>query len=172
MGLVHRWLQDNAPQWAVLRPSWFMQNFSEGQHLSTIREDDAVYSAAQDGRVPFLDAEDIARVAQVLLTQATAPNAEFVLTGPRAITYDDVARGLGAAAGRPIAHRRVGAAELAARHRAAGLPEATAQILAMMDTAIAGGAENRVTDAVAALTGHPPADFGGFARANAALWRH
>ncbi|MEI9991287.1 MAG: ergot alkaloid biosynthesis protein [Rhizomicrobium sp.] len=172
MGQVHQWLHDNAPQWAVIRPSWFMQNFSEGQHLATIRDEDAVYSAAQDGRVPFLDAEDIARVAQILLTRAKAPNADFILTGPRAISYDDVARSLSAAAGRPIAHRRVGADALAARHRAAGLPELVAQILAMMDTAIAGGAEDRVTEAVAALTGHPPADFDSFARANAAVWRN
>lgn len=30
MGGVHAWLADNAPEWAVLRPSWFMPNFSGG----------------------------------------------------------------------------------------------------------------------------------------------
>ncbi|MFY0576538.1 NAD(P)H-binding protein [Cystobacter fuscus] len=32
MGGVHRLLRETAPEWTVLRPSWFMQNFSEGQH--------------------------------------------------------------------------------------------------------------------------------------------
>jgi hypothetical protein len=43
MEQVHRRLQQNAPQWAALRPSWFMQNFSEGQHLASIRDEDAIF---------------------------------------------------------------------------------------------------------------------------------
>lgn len=40
MGEVHAWLADNAPEWAVLRPSWFMQNFSCGPHGPRGRESD------------------------------------------------------------------------------------------------------------------------------------
>lgn len=40
MGAVHAWLEGNAPRWTVLRPSWFMQNFSEQQHRVTISEED------------------------------------------------------------------------------------------------------------------------------------
>ncbi len=31
-GKAYRWLAEHALEWVVLRPSWFMQNFSEGQH--------------------------------------------------------------------------------------------------------------------------------------------
>ncbi|MEI9994850.1 MAG: hypothetical protein WDM91_09675 [Rhizomicrobium sp.] len=171
MGQVHRWLRHNAPQWAVLRPSWFMQNFSEGPHLATIRGENAIYSATGDGRVPFIDARDIARCALAALTKADGPNADFVLTGPHTLSYDDVARSIGAAAGRHVVHRRVDAQDLAARHMAAGLSPLTAQILAGMDAAIAGGAEDRVTGAVVALTGDPPGDFDAFAHAAASAWR-
>ena len=30
IGGVQDWPADNAPEWAILRPSWFMQNFSGG----------------------------------------------------------------------------------------------------------------------------------------------
>ncbi len=43
MGEVHAWLRDHAPQWAVLRPSRFMQNSSEGPHARTIREESTLY---------------------------------------------------------------------------------------------------------------------------------
>jgi hypothetical protein len=55
---------------------------------------------------------------------------------------------------------------VAERHRARGLPATTAQMLAIMDLAIAGGAEDRVTDAVQALTGRPAIRFEDFAQAS------
>ena len=42
MGQVHQWLIDNGTEWAVLRPSWFMQNFSEAQHQPTIQHEDKI----------------------------------------------------------------------------------------------------------------------------------
>ncbi|MGV8989757.1 MAG: NAD(P)H-binding protein [Cypionkella sp.] len=56
MGEVHAWLAHAAPEWAVLRPSRFMQNFSEGPHAVTIREEGKIYSATGAGRVGFIDA--------------------------------------------------------------------------------------------------------------------
>ena len=64
-------LATNAADWAVLRPSWFMQNFSEGPHAKTIREEGVLYSATGTGRVGFIDAEDIAATAVAALGTAT-----------------------------------------------------------------------------------------------------
>ncbi len=171
MGQVHAHLRDHAKEWAVLRPTWFMQNFSEGSHLNAILRDDAIYSATGEGRVPFIDASDIAACAVACLTQAQAPNANFVLTSDRAISYDEVAAKIGGAIGRPIVHKRVSIEELAERHKAAGVQPFTAHGLAVMDGAIANGIEDRTTDAVATLTGRPPATFDAFVRASAAAWR-
>ena len=48
-GQVHAWLAENATEWAVLRPSWFMQNFTEALNGQTIRAENAFYTAAGDG---------------------------------------------------------------------------------------------------------------------------
>jgi len=170
VGQTHRWLHENAADWAVLRPSWFMQNFSEGQHLATIRDEGVIYSATEDGRVPFISADDIAASAVAALTAPAPLNRDFILTGPEPISYDAVARHIGEAAGRPIAHRRISAEDLAAWYQAIGRPALLAQMLAMMDTMIAGGAEDRTTDCVQELTGRAPIGFDAFARANGALW--
>lgn len=55
MGAVHGWLRAHAPRWTVLRPSWFMQNFTT-QHLPSIIGEGRIYSATQGGCVPFIDA--------------------------------------------------------------------------------------------------------------------
>ena len=170
MGKVHAWLRENAQEWTALRPSWFMQNFSEGQHLLTIRNEDCIYSAARDGRVPFVSADDIAKAALAALTRESAFNADFVLTSSRAITYDEAAAQIGKAVGRPISHRRLGADALEARYLSLGMAPLAARTLASMDLAIAAGAEDRVTDCVKFLTGRPPIAFEAFVEANAARW--
>ncbi|WP_134498977.1 ergot alkaloid biosynthesis protein [Microvirga pakistanensis] len=152
MGKVHAHLKWNAPEWAVLRPTWFMQNFSEQQHLPTIQDEGRIYSATGDGRVPFIDADDIAAVAVAALTSGTAFNRD-IITGPQALSYDEAAAIIGQAIGRRVEHVRLSGAELARRHQALGLNEAYAKTLAAMDTAIAHGAEDRVTDEVQAVTG-------------------
>lgn len=171
MGGVHGWLQRNAEQWAVLRPTWFMQNFSEGAHLSTILRDGAIYSATGRGRVGFIDAEDIADVATLALTAPTAFNNDVILTGPELLTYDDVAARVSAASGRTVEHVALSESALVERLRAGGLPADYAPVLAAMDTAIAGGAEARLTACVQELLGRPPRPFAAFARRAAAVWR-
>ncbi len=170
MGRVHLWLHENAAEWAVLRPSWFMQNFSEGQHLASIREEDRIYSATQDGRVPFVSADDIAASAMSALTRKSSLNSDFVLTSSTPITYDEVAERISKAVGRAISHHRLSPDALAARYRSQGLGSIHAQTLAAMDAAIAAGAEDRVTGCVEYLTGRPPTTFGAFVEANAGKW--
>lgn len=170
-GQVHQWLKDNSDDWAVLCPSAFMQNFAQGHNLATIREDDRIYSNTGAGRVPFIDASDIASAALAVLTAPTPPNTEFVLTGDESISYDRVAELIGHACGRRISHIHVSTEEMAERLVKRGLPEATAGFLAFAYAMVAAGTEDRTTDAVRTLTGRPPATFQTFAETNADIWR-
>ncbi len=169
-GTVHAWLADNAREWAALRPSWFNQNFTEALNGQTIRAENAFYTAAADGRTPFIDAEDIAASAFATLTSAEPLNSDAILTGPRAITYDQAAAIISKVLGRPIEHRRVEPAEVARRHIGNGVPEMSAHMLGFADVAIANGAEDRVTDEVERLTGVKPVSFEAFAARDAAAW--
>ncbi len=169
MGGVHAFLKHHAPSWIALRPTWFMQNFSQGPHLATIREEGVIYSATGAGRVPFIDAGDIAAVAAQALT-SQLPNGDPVLTGPQALSYDEVALLLSEILGRTIAHRRLSEAQLAARYEQAGLPPEYAPVLAAMDTAISQGAEDRVTGEVQRIAGHKPSNFCSFATLARHVW--
>jgi hypothetical protein len=78
------------------------------------------------------------------------------------LTYDDVARRISALVKRPITHVRLTFEELTARRQQRGLAELHAQTLALMDLAIADGAEDRTTDDLAELTGRTPHTFDQF----------
>ncbi|MER5796458.1 NAD(P)H-binding protein [Streptomyces sp. NPDC001980] len=158
-GVVHQALPGLFDQWAVLRPSWFMQNFTGTHaHALSIREDGALWTATGSGRVGFVDAEDIAAVAVHALTDEHAPDTDLVLTGPEALGYDDVAAILTEVTGRPVTHRRLSCEQLRER-LAAHVPPEFAAMLAGLDRAIAEGAEDRVTDTVRRLTGRPARTF-------------
>ena len=150
------------PEWAVLRPSWFMQNFA-GQLVAGIRERGEIVTATGDGRIGFVDAADIAAVAARALLDPAPHNADHVITGPAALSYADAAGMISAATGRVVRHRNVSTDEMAARFTEMGLPPDYAAFLAGLDEKIRHGAENRVTTTVAEVTGRPARSFADFA---------
>lgn len=162
-GRIHEALPGLFDEWAVLRPSWFMQNFTgDHPHARSIRADGTVSTATGAGRVGFVDADDIAAVAVHALTDDRAPNTDLVITGPQALSYDDIAAVVTEVTGREVTHRRLTYEQMRDR-LAPTMPVEFAAMLAGLDRAIAEGAEDRTTDTVHRLTGRPPGTFRAFA---------
>ena len=170
-GQVHQWLKDNASDWAVLAPSAFMQNFSEGPQLATIREEGTFYSNTGMGRVPFIHVDDIAAVALKALTAPAPLNTDLVITSEEALSYDRVAELISDACGRRITHTHVTTEEMAERLMKRGIAQQTAIFLAYGYQTIAGGYHEATTDVVREMTGRAPVSFQQFAAANADLWK-
>ncbi|GGS11572.1 oxidoreductase [Streptomyces nojiriensis] len=159
VGQVHRALPGLFDEWAVLRPSWFMQNFTGTHaHADSIRADGVIRTAAGTGRVGFVDADDIAAVAARALTDDRAPGTDLVLTGPQTLSHDDIAALLTEVTGHRVVHHHL-TYEAMRDRLAAVIPTQFAAMLAGMDRSIAEGAEDRTTDTVHRLTGRPPHDF-------------
>lgn len=161
MGEVQAWLRMHAPRWTALRPSWFQQNFVT-QHRASILAEGCIYSGVGEGRVPFINAEDIAAVAVAALLEEARTEGELLLTGPEALTYDEAAALISSVTGRAVRHCRLSRAELAGRLAGFGLPADYAALLADMDHAAAEGAEDRTTDVVERITGRPPIALGAY----------
>lgn len=171
MGAIHAWLAENSEDYGVLRPSWFMQNFLT-QHLAGIRQDKAVFSATGDGRIGFIDVNDIAAVAASMFShKEKLEGAEPVLTGPTTLSYDDVAQHLTDVSGQKISHVRLTVAELAKRYEGFGLPASYAMTLAALDDNISKGTEDRITDQVYHWTKRRPNDLGSLLAAHAEILR-
>ena len=173
LGAVERFLRERAPGWAALKPSWFMQNFIDRRlpHGGSLIREGTVVTATGAGRVGFVDADDIAEVAVRALADDASHDAAHVITGPEALGYADVAAILARISGRPMRHLEVDDAEARRRLMEAGVPAHYAALLVRLDAAIREGAEDRVTDTVARVTGRAPRSFEAFARAHAGVFR-
>jgi uncharacterized protein YbjT (DUF2867 family) len=167
LGALPALVRATVPEWAVLRPSWFMQNFA-GQHPVAvgIRERGEIVTATGQGRVGFVDAADIAAVAARALLDPVPHNTDHLVTGPEALSYTDVAAIISETTGRVVTHRTVSTAEMTARFVGTGMPPEYAALLAGLDADIRHGAEDRVAPTVRNLTGRPARSFRDFVSAN------
>jgi ergot alkaloid biosynthesis protein len=170
MGQIHSYLKDNVSEWTVLRPTWFLQNFSQKHHQTTISEENAIYSATGSGRVGFIDASDIARGAVGALLADHSWDRDFILTGSETLSYSEVASKLTDVLGRAIRHVNLDIDQLVDRYCNGGLDRTYAETLAAMDEWIENGNEDRVTDSVRTLTGQYPNSADAFIRENSNCW--
>jgi uncharacterized protein YbjT (DUF2867 family) len=166
LGEIVAAVRDTLPEWEILRPSWFMQNFV-GQHpiADAIRAGGEFHTSSGTGRLPFIDARDIGNVAAHLLATPRAHNAEHRLTGPEALSYDDAAAVVAAVTGRPVRHHAVSTGQHIRFLVDAGYDPEFAALLAALDARVRAGAESAVTDAVETLTGRAPRSFPDFVAA-------
>ena len=166
-----RIVQESGLDWTIVRASWFNQNFSEGDFLPLVLSGEITLPA---GHVPepFVDAEDIADVAVAALTEAGHNGEVYEVTGPRLMTFDDVASELSRATGRKISFVRVPSAVFLQGFRRAGAPEEMIWLLDYLFSTILDGRNAQICDGVERALGRPPKDFSDFANEVAAsgLW--
>lgn len=139
----------------ILRPAFFMQNFTEGAFADALRTG-VLALPAGGGPEAFIDVNDIAAVAAATLhTPSDHAGAQYELTGPEAITHAQVAEQL-TAHGHPVTYQPVPVADWVAGAAAAGLPADYAGFLAALLAGIGEGRGARPTIAVSSVLGRPP----------------
>ncbi|WP_395365432.1 NmrA family transcriptional regulator [Streptomyces sp. YH02] len=149
---------------AVVRASFFAQNFSEGLLAEGVAEGVVVFPAG-DTAEPFIDADDLADVVvETLVTDGHAGRVHEV-TGPRPIGFAEVAAEISRASGRPVAYRPVSRADYAGLLAGFGLPAPEADWLAALFATLLDGHNASVTDGVKRVLGRDPRSFTAFADA-------
>ena len=149
--------QSPASTWTILRPHSFMQNWLV-DHAESVRSEGRIYSPIEDGRVPFIDARDIADVAAEVLQHPTDHvNVTYVLTGGEAIGFADIADALTEATGRHVDYVRISMEDAAQRYREAGAGEESIKaVLALAEYQRDGGKTAEVSPKVEEILGRPP----------------
>ena len=153
-----RALESSGLAWTFLRPNSFMQNV-ETFMAETIRVESAFYSASDDAKVSHVDVRDIAAVAVKALTDPGHEGHAYTLTGPEALSYDEMANALSQAIGRPVSHISLAPEELKAAMLAEGMPEALADRMIDLERYFREGSASRVTEDIRQLTGRGPRRF-------------
>lgn len=149
--------------WTFLRPNSFMQNAVTFMGR-TIRAESAFYSASGQARVSHVDVRDIAAVAVAALTGTGHEGKAYTLTGPEALTYDEMADEMSKALGRRISHISLSPADLKSGLMAEGLSEAIADRMLDLERHFREGQPSRVTTDVRQVTGREPRRFAEFVR--------
>ena len=151
-------------RWTILRPHAFMQNWLTDL-AGSVRTEGKIYSPIEDGKVPFIDARDIADVAaEVLQHPEDHVNVTYVLTGGQAIGFADLAEALTEATGRRIEYERISMEAAARRHRANGMGEESIEaFIALATYQRAGGKTAQVSPQVQQILGRQPRSVREFA---------
>ncbi|RKN47952.1 SDR family oxidoreductase [Micromonospora endolithica] len=147
----------------VVRASWFHQNFSENFLVDPVRAGRIVLPAG-DAAEPFVDADDIADVVVAALTGDGHAGEVYELTGPRLLTFHEVAAEISRATGREVRYEPVTAARYAAVLREHDLP---AEFVDLFGT-ILDGRNAHLADGIRRALGREGRDFRDYARDTAA----
>ena len=151
----------------VIRCSFFAQNFSEHFLVDAVNQG-VIALPAGDVREPVVDADDIADVAVTVLTEPGHAGKVYELTGPRLVSFAEMASDLGAATGREIVYLDVTKDVYVTEAIAIGVPPDEAEMLADLFAHIFDGHNETLANGVADVLGRPAKDFARFAEDAAA----
>jgi uncharacterized protein YbjT (DUF2867 family) len=173
LALVHRpvekAIEASGMAWTFLRPNSFMQNIVTFMS-ETIKAESAFYSASGEAKIAHVDVRDIAAVAVKALSEPThAGQAYNTLTGPEAITYDELAQELSAVLGRSISHISLPPEDLKHGMLAEGMPEAIADRMLDLERYYREDQASRITTDIKQVTGQEPRRFAQYIRDYASL---
>ena len=154
--------------WTLLKPTFFMQNTMMA--AQTIASDGVIYWDVGDGKIGMIDVRDIVDAATAVLTGTGHEGKNYILTGPEAISFQDVAATFSQVLGKDVNYVSV-------PHEAAfnsmvsmGVPEWIASGYGELMEGFSEGFASSVTDNVETLTGHPARSFAQFARDHAQVF--
>ncbi|WP_103501510.1 MULTISPECIES: NmrA family NAD(P)-binding protein [Streptomyces] len=156
-------LKASGADWTVIRANWFNQNFNESFFLDPVRSGELALPTA-DAVEPFIDADDIADVAVAALTDDRHVGKTYELSGPRLLSFHEVAAELSKATGRQITYIPVSVDDYRSALRELGEPEEFADLF----TLILDGRNASLVHGVEEALGRKPRDFADFAREAAA----
>ena len=139
----------------ALRPPFFMQNLAF--KLDHVRETGRIESGIGSAAIAMVDARDIGETAAAVLAGETVIDGLSVpLTGPAALTYDDVATILEEAMNIPVRYAPQTLEDLAANLAHGSMPDWHQAIMLQFNRAFREGLGSEVADTVHRVLGRAP----------------
>jgi uncharacterized protein YbjT (DUF2867 family) len=156
---AERAVVESGARYTILRCAFFAQNFSEGAFAPV---SDEILFPVVPTTEPFVDADDIADVAVAALTSQRHDGAIYDLTGPRLLSFEDVARALSRATGRSIRYVPV-SFEAYAQALAPYLPPEQVAFFIGLFRELLDGHNAHLSEDVERVLGRKPRDFADYA---------
>lgn len=151
----------------IVRAAWFAQNFSEGYLRDPILGG-LLPMPGGDIVEPIIDIDDIADVVVAALAEDGHVGERYEVTGPRLMTFAEMAEVLTQTLGRPIQHIPISFDDFHANVAASG-DAFVADVFTQIARETLDGRNAYVTDGVERALGRKPRDFAQFAEAVVSL---
>jgi uncharacterized protein YbjT (DUF2867 family) len=167
-GQVEQHLRSSGADWTILRPAYYMSNLLAA--TPQVAAEGRLYAPAGTARIAMIDPRDVGASAAAVLSSAGHEGQTYLLTGPAAITYAQVAAELSEVMGSRVEFVDIpdDAAQQAMIRD--GMPGFAAEQIIKTFAQLRQGVGAQVTPTVETLTGSAPRDFASFARAHARLF--
>ncbi|MDO9352566.1 MAG: hypothetical protein Q7T55_02660 [Solirubrobacteraceae bacterium] len=143
--------------WTILRPSWFLQVLADSRFMRDDLMDGTFPFAGGDAEIAWIDARDIAAVAEHALLEDGHDGQTYELSGPEALTSADIAAQVSEALGHPV--ERV---DLSIGDAVVHLDGFDRELTVITFERVRAGSFAGVTDTVERVTGQPARTLGQF----------
>jgi uncharacterized protein YbjT (DUF2867 family) len=167
---VERHLRGRGVSATMLRPGFFAQNLGDA-YAADIRDHDELYVPAGGGCVCFVDVRDLGELAANTFVDASLRRQAWTLTGPAAVSFDEVAAALTAALGRTIRYRPASVPGYVLHLRRRHLPWMQVLVQTVLHVGLRRGHAALVDPALGQLLGRPPRALQQYVADHLALWR-
>jgi uncharacterized protein YbjT (DUF2867 family) len=148
-----------------------MQNFINF-HSPSIKGTNAFYIPLEDAKVSLVDVRDIAAIAvESLIDEDKHKNKTYLMTGPEALSYHQVAEVLSNATGRKISYVNISEEEAKAAMKEIGMSDWLINTVSELSDYFRKGKASEVSPAVEEVTGRKPISFSQFANDYADAFR-
>jgi uncharacterized protein YbjT (DUF2867 family) len=162
---IERYLEGSGLAWTHLRPSQFMTEYL--REVPTILAQGGIFFPLEDANLVPVDVGDIAKAAFALLTTPGHGAKVYAMSGPEALSMEEVAEQISRAIGRTVRYVAITREERMQALRAAGVPSFSVDALDAQAGERLKGTEATVHLETHTGLGITPTTFAEFARRNA-----
>ena len=165
-------IAESGINYTIVRASWFNQNFSESFFLEPILAGHLAMPKPEV-KVPYVDTGDIADVVVASLMDEKHNGKIYEVTGPRLLTFEDIADEIAKASGRKINYSPISMEAYNSMMKEAGLPEDYIWLINYLFNEVLDNEVNSVvSNDVELVLGRKAKDFSDYAKetASTGIW--
>jgi uncharacterized protein YbjT (DUF2867 family) len=148
-------LEASGLAWTHLQPT-DLARYNIRSNLPTVQAQGAFYSTIGEGKVAMVDEEDVAEVAAKILTEDGHEGKKYVLTGPKALSYPEVADALAKKLGKSVKYIDIDPTQAKQAMIGVGMPDWVADFVNDLRELEKSGGASGPTQDIQKLLGRPP----------------
>jgi uncharacterized protein YbjT (DUF2867 family) len=164
---VELYIQASGLEYTILRPTWFMQNYSTG--MAEGIKNGTLYEPAEQAKTGFIDARDIASVAVKALTETGHNGQAYALTGAESLDRNAVAAKISIATGKTVQYVPINDEQFRGAMQSV-LSPSYLELMSSLYAGVRADWTEATTDTVKQVLGRDPISFDQFASDHKDVW--